>query len=61
MNFDVCYLIIGTMSFDIYIYIIRPVAMLRILELLQIVEEKGKISNIKKNISVLSFFPEYDS
>jgi hypothetical protein len=49
------------MSFDIYIYIIRPVAMLRILELLQIVEEKGKISNIKKNISVLSFFPEYDS
>jgi hypothetical protein len=61
MSFDVCYLIVGTMSFDIYIYIIRPVAMPRILELLQIVEEKGKISDIKKNISMLSSFPEYKS
>lgn len=61
MNFDVCYLIVGTMSFDIYIYIIRPVAMLTILQLLQIVEEKGKISDIKKNISMLSSFPEYES
>jgi hypothetical protein len=33
----------------------------RILELLQIVEEKGKISDVKKNISVLSSLPEYES
>lgn len=53
-----CCLIAGTISFDIYINIICPVAMPRIFELLQIVEEKGKISDIKKNVLVLSAYPE---
>lgn len=52
-----CYLIVAIMSFDIYIYIIHPVAMLRILELLQIVEEKGKISYIKKKYFHVEFLP----
>jgi hypothetical protein len=34
-----------------------PVAMLRIFELLQIVDKKDKNSDIKINISILSFFP----
>jgi hypothetical protein len=57
VSFGVCYLIVGTMSLDIYIYIMCPVAMLRIFELLQIVDKKDKNSYIKINISILSFFP----
>jgi len=61
MDFDVCYLIVGTLSLDIYTYIICPVAMPRIVELLQIVEEKRKSSEINMDISVLSSFPKYKS
>lgn len=60
-DFDVCYLIVGTLSLDIYTYIIYPVAMPRIVELLQIVEEKRKNSEINMDISVFSSFPKYKS
>jgi hypothetical protein len=60
MSFDVCYLTVGTISMDIYIYIVHPVTMPRILELLQIVEERSNISGIKTNISMLNSFPAYE-
>jgi hypothetical protein len=56
-----CHCIVGTMSLDIYIYITCPVAMPRIVELLQIVEEKRQSSDFKMNISMLSSFPKYKS
>lgn len=61
MDFDVCYLIVGTLSLDIHTYIICPVAMPRVVELLQIVEEKHKSSEINMDISVLSPFSKYKS
>ena len=61
VDFDVCYLIVGTLSLDIYTYIICPVAMPRIVELLHTVEEKCKISEINMDISVSSSFSKYKS
>jgi len=55
--FDCWYFVIGY----IYTYIICSVAMPRIVELLQIVEEKRKSYEINMDISVLSSFPKYKS